>query len=259
VDVTELSICADAVFEDRPFADRIRAIRDAGFGVEFWRWTSRSIDELAAVDGVKWTCFVGWVGGSALHPDGVETFLDGARRSLELATRLGCRKLIVTTGELDATGLPIHPVAKHPITRWMTAYRAYSRLAELAARAGVTYCLENLNTKVDHPGYELGTVDDTEAIVRSVDNPHLRLLLDVYHAQVQEGNLIATIERVADIIGHVQVADVPGRHEPGTGEIDFPRVAAAFRRIGYTGTIGLEAFPEGDSDAAIGSFKRAFS
>jgi hydroxypyruvate isomerase len=254
-----LSLCADTLFLELPFVDRVRAIRDAGYAVEFWQWTSRSVDELAAIPAVRWTCFVGWVGGSALHPDGIAPFLDGARRSVEFALALGCPNLIVTTGELDARGWPIHAVADHPITRWAAAYRAYSGLAELAERAGITYCLENLNTKLDHPGYALAAVDDVAAVVRAVDSPHLRLLLDVYHAQVQEGNLVATIERVADLIGHVQVADVPGRHEPGTGEIDYPRVAAALRRVGYAGRIGLEAYPETTSDVAVERFRRAFS
>ena len=255
---SQLSVCAETVFPDRPFLDRARAIADAGFGVDFWGWTDKPVDEMARLSGVRWNSFVGWVGGSALHPDGVEAWLEGCRRSLDAADRLGCSTLITVTGEMR-DGRPVHQVAEHPITRWMTARDAYGRLAELAADAGVTYCLENLNTKVDHPGYLLPTIADTSAIVRAVGHPSLRLLFDVYHAQVEEGNVIATIRSVTDLIGLVQVADVPGRHEPGTGEIDYPRVAAAFREAGYEGPIGLEAYPEGDSALAIERFRTAFT
>ncbi len=255
--MSRLSVCADTVFLDRPFLDRAQAIADAGFGVDFWGWTDRPIDEMARLTGVRWTSFVGWVAGSALHPDGVEAFLDGCRRSLEVAARLGCSTLIVTTGEMR-DGRPVHAVAEHPITRWATARDAYGRLAELAADAGVTYCLENLNTKVDHQGYLLPTIADTSAIVRAVGQPSLRLLFDVYHAQVEEGNLVATIRSVADLIGLVQVADVPGRHEPGTGEIDYPRVAAGLRDAGYAGPIGLEAYPAGDPHVALQRFREVF-
>lgn len=257
-DASHLSVCADTVFLELPFLDRVKAISDAGFAVEFWQWLDRPIDEMAAVPNVRWTSFVGWVGGTALHPDGVGDFLDGVRRSLEVATRLGCSRLIIVTGELDERARPLHPPAAHPMTRWATAYRAYSQLAELAAKAGVTYCLENLNTKVDHPGYELPTVEDTAAVVDAVGSPNLRLLLDIYHAQVQEGNVIELIQRYADRIALVQVADVPGRHEPGTGELDYPRVATALREAGYRGPIGLEAFPEGDSRVAMERFRHAF-
>lgn len=254
-----LSACADTLFLDRPFADRVRAIADAGFAVDFWGWTDKPIDELLRIRDVQWSSFVGWVGGSALHPDGVEAFLDGCRRSLAVAGELGVTRLIIVTGELDGGGIPIHAVAANPITRWSTAYLAYRRLAELAEAAGVTYCLENLNTKVDHPGYQLPTMADTAAIVRAVDHPNLRLLFDVYHAQVEEGNLIATIEAHANRLGLVQVADVPGRHEPGTGEIDYPRVARALAAAGYDGPIGLEAYAEGDSLLALDRFRAAFT
>jgi hydroxypyruvate isomerase len=254
-----LSVCADTVFLDLPFMDRVSAIRDAGFAVEFWQWLDKPIEAMAALPGVRWTSFVGWVGGTALHPDGVGEFLEGVRRSLEVASRLGCTRLILVTGELDELARPVHPPAAHPILRWATAYRAYSQVAELAAKAGVTYCLENLNTKVDHPGYELPTVADTAAVVDAVGSPNLRLLLDVYHAQIQEGNIVELIHRHTDRIALVQVADVPGRHEPGTGELNFPRVAAALRDAGYRGPIGLEAFPEGDPYVAIERFRHAFS
>lgn len=254
-----LSVCAETTFVERPFVDRVRAIHDAGFAVEFWQWATRPVDALAALRGVEWTSFVGWVGGTALHPDGVDAFLEGARRSLEVATRLGCRRLIIVTGELDERARPVHRAAANPITRWMTAYGAYSRLAELAERYEVTYCLENLNTKIDHPGYELPTVADTAAIVDAVRSPRLRLLLDVYHAQVEEGNLVSLIETYGDRLGLVQVADVPGRHEPGTGEIDYRRVADALRRVGYEGPIGLEAYPAETSELAMERFRAAFA
>jgi len=256
---SQLSVCADTVFLELPFLDRVGAIRDAGFAVEFWQWLDRPIEAMAAIPGVRWTSFVGWVGGTALHPDGVAAFLDGVRRSLEVANRLGCSSLIIVTGELDERARPVHAPAQHPITRWATAYRAFSEAAELATKAGVTYCLENLNTKVDHPGYELPTVADTAAIVDAVGSPNLRLLLDVYHAQVQEGNVAELIRTHADRIGLVQVADVPGRHEPGTGELNYPRIAAALRDAGYRGPIGLEAFPEGDSTVAMERFRDAFN
>jgi hydroxypyruvate isomerase len=83
-------------------------------------------------------------------------------------------------------------------------------------------------------------------------------MLDVYHAQIGEGNLISLIEKAGPYIGEVQVADVPGRCEPGTGEINYPAIAAALRRISYDGTVGLEAFAESDSELALRRFRDAF-
>jgi len=85
------------------------------------------------------------------------------------------------------------------------------------------------------------------------------MMLDIYHAQIGEGNLIAMIERANELVGEVQVADVPGRCEPGTGEINYPAIARALVRIGYRGVVGFEGHPPGDDVAALDRFRAAFS
>ncbi len=125
---------------------------------------------------------------------------------------------------------------------WLTALRTLERIGELGAAAGVTFCVENLNTIVDHPGVPLARAKDTLALVEAVGHPNVRMMLDLYHAQIGEGNLIELIRRCGDAIGEMQVADVPGRCEPGTGEINYPAIAKALRDIGFTGTVGLEAW-----------------
>jgi hydroxypyruvate isomerase len=97
------------------------------------------------------------------------------------------------------------------------------------------------------------------ALVAAVDDPHLRLMLDIYHAQIGEGNLVELIEKCAPYIGEIQVADVPGRCEPGTGEINYSRIAQALYDIGYQGTVGMEAWASGDSELALERFREAFT
>src|SRR6185295_18052390 len=126
-------------------------------------------------------------------------------------------------------------------------------------RNGVTFVLENLNAAVDHPGVPFGRAEDTLALVRAVNRPGLRLMLDLYHAQIGEGNLIELMRRAAPWIGEIQVADVPGRREPGTGEINYPAIARALAEIGYRGTIGMEAFASGDDAVALDRFRAAFT
>jgi hydroxypyruvate isomerase len=118
--------------------------------------------------------------------------------------------------------------------------------------------LENLNTAVDHPGVPFAKAADTIALVEAVGSPGLRLNLDLYHAQIGEGNLIELARRALPLVGEFQVADVPGRCEPGTGEINYPAVAKALDEAGYTGTIGLEAWASGDSTEAVECFRQAF-
>ena len=142
---------------------------------------------------------------------------------------------------------------------WLAAAATLRRVAALGEREGVTFVLENLNTAVDHPGTPFARAADCLALVEAVDSPHLKLMLDLYHAQIGEGNLIELIRRCGDAIGEIQVADVPGRCEPGTGEINYPAIARTLAELGYTGVVGLEAFASSDSDLALERFRAAFT
>jgi hydroxypyruvate isomerase len=119
--------------------------------------------------------------------------------------------------------------------------------------------LENLNTAVDHPGTPFARAADTMALVAAVGNPHLRMNLDLYHAQIGEGNLIQLVEQALPLVGEIQVADVPGRREPGTGEINYPAIAGALERLGYAGVVGLEAWASTDPLTALERFRTAFT
>jgi len=254
----ELSICADTFFTDLPFAERISRIADAGFAVEFWTWIGRDTAAIAQAPGVRVTGFNGYIGGSMVHPDGAAAFLDGVRRSVPIALDAGVRELFLTTGEMGRGGEVAHAIAEDPSTRAITAWKVLSEIADLAENHDLVYNLENLNTKVDHRGYALPRVADVLALIDGLESTRVRVLLDLYHAQVQEGNLIDVIRTTGPRIGHVQVADVPGRHEPGTGEVHYPAVADALRNSGYTGVVGLEAFPSATPEVAMLRFREAF-
>jgi hydroxypyruvate isomerase len=119
--------------------------------------------------------------------------------------------------------------------------------------------LENLNAPVDHPGVPFGRAEDCLALVASINKPSLKLMLDLYHAQIGEGNLIESCRKSLPHIGEIQVADVPGRCEPGTGEINYPAIARALHTMGYAGTVGLEGWASGDDELALARFRDAFT
>lgn len=123
----------------------------------------------------------------------------------------------------------------------------------------MTFCLENLNTILDHPGIPLARAKDTLALVEAAGHPDVKLMLDLYHAQLGEGNLIELVWTALPHIGEVQVADVPGRCEPGTGEINYRAVARALADAGYEGTVGMEAWASGDDEEALAAFRAAFT
>ena len=253
-----LAASAEMVFLDLPFDERVRRIADLGFEVEVWDWTKKDIDVLAKT-GATFSSMTGYVRGTLADPGGADEFLRTAERSLRVAEQLDCPRLNVQGTGLDDKGLPV--VASEVVTpaMWLHAARTLTRLAELGERAGRVFTLENLNTAVDHPGTPFARAADTLALVEAVDNPHVRMNLDLYHAQIGEGNLIQLVERALPLVGEIQVADVPGRCEPGTGEINYPAVAAALGRLGYTGVVSLEAWASGDSVQALERFRTAFT
>lgn len=254
----QLSVCAETVFCELPFVERARRIAAEGFCVDLWRWVNCDVDALAAESSVRVSSFSGYVAGSLVHPDGLPKFLEGIEQTLAVARKLDCHDLVLSTGEIDHQGRVVHAVAANPITRWITAYKGLSQIAEFAEKHNVTYHLEPLNTKLDHPGYPLERVEDAVCLIDEVGSPRIRLLLDVYHVQIQEGNVTQVIRDCRGRIGYVHVADVPGRHEPGTGEINYPHVARSLCDVGYRGTVAMEAYPEGNPQCALGRFREVF-
>jgi hydroxypyruvate isomerase len=258
VSAFRLAVSAEMVFLDLPFEERVRRIADLGFEVEIWDWTKKDIAALAKT-GATFSSMTGYVTGTLADPDGAAELLRTAEQSLRVAEELDCPRLNVHGTGLDDKGLPVVPSAVVTPAMWLTAARTLGRLAELGERAGRVFTLENLNTAVDHPGTPFAKGADTLALIEAVDNPHLRLNLDLYHAQIGEGNLIQLVERALPYIGEIQVADVPGRCEPGTGEISYPAVAAALDGLSYAGVVGLEAWASGDSVQALQRFRTAFT
>jgi hydroxypyruvate isomerase len=119
-----------------------------------------------------------------------------------------------------------------------------AKIAPLAEKYGVTVCVELLNSKVDHPGYQGDHTAFGVAVMRGVNSPRVKLLYDIYHMQIMEGDLAPTIKRHFDRIAHIQLADNPGRNEPGTGEINYPFLFRYLDEIGYRGWVGCEYKPK---------------
>lgn len=255
-----LAASAETLYTDLPFLDRVRRIADRGLQVEIWDW-SNHLDDLdaLAVGDAEIVSMTGYLRGNLTDDDGIAEFLATAEESLAVAEQLHCPRLNVHGTGLDGKGLPVKPVEVVTGTMWAKAALTLEKLAVLGEREGRVFTLENLNLAVDHPGTPFARAEDTLALVSAVDSPGLRLNLDLYHAQIGEGNLIELCRQCLPWIGEIQVADVPGRCEPGTGEINYPAIAAALRDMSFDGTVALEAFAKSDSDAALDAFVAAFA
>lgn len=254
----KLAVSAEMVFLDLPFTERVKRIHAQGFSVEIWDWTNKDIAALIAT-GADFTSMTDYISGTLIEPEGIRQLLDSARESLAVAAQLNCPSLNLHGTGLGDQGLPVKPVSHTTGRMWLSACKTLEQIARLGEAAGKVFLLENLNTQVDHPGTPFARAEDTLALIEAVASPHLKLNLDLYHAQIGEGNLIELIQRAGPAIGEIQVADVPGRKEPGTGEIHYPAIARALHGIGYSGVVGLEGWASGDSELALERFRQAFT
>lgn len=253
----DLAVCSEMVFTDLDIVERARRIDELGFAVEIWGFHDKNLDPLAST-GARFSSMTGYLHGDLYDAAGWREVVRTAEQAIKAAAVLGVPRLVVHPGEL-IDGQAARPQYRATGEMWLSALRGLEALGELGAAAGVTFCLENLNTTVDHPGVPLARAKDTLALVEAVGHPNVKMMLDLYHAQIGEGNLVELVRRAGPAIGEIQVADVPGRCEPGTGEIHYPAVAKALRETGYTGTVGMEAYAASDSVAALEAFRAVFS
>ena len=162
--------------------------------------------------------------------------------SARIAHKLDCKRMTVVCGN-DQQGMSQEEMHQHIID-------ALKLVKPIVEEAGVMLILEPMNIRVDHKGHCLYGSEDAVRICREVDSPMIKINWDLYHMQISEGDLCGRLREGFDQVGYIQVADHPGRHEPGTGEIFYPRVYAELQELGYTGPVGLECSPlEGESAA----------
>ena len=228
------------LFPDLPVTEQLQRVADAGFTAFELLFPQRiNVDELVAAKerlGLQMALFdldfdAEHPRGYLAHPDAGDLFFAKLDEAIRLARRLGVKRLNALVG-LTVPGM------SHVEQLDLVARRLRQAAGTVEAE-GITLLIEALNT-YDNPGYFLRHSADGFAIVDAVGSPNVKFQYDVYHMQIMEGNLISTIRQNVDKIGHIQIADVPGRHEPGTGEINFENVLRAIADAGYHGYVGLE-------------------
>jgi hydroxypyruvate isomerase len=237
----QLSACVEWQFADNDEAlpDRIRAASAAGLKhCEFHLWRDKDMTGVAQAleeTGVTLTGFCVDPRRSIVDPAEHEELLDAVRDTLAAAQKVGSPPLIVASGFLrEGVSAEEHRAAAVSVLR---------RAAALAEEAGVTLVLEPLNTKVEHPGMYLDSTKLALDLVEEVGSPRLKVLFDVYHSAVMGEDMKQVLAGRVHLVEHVQVADAPGRNEPGSGTIDWRRTVADLRELGYEGAIGLEYRP----------------
>jgi len=172
--------------------------------------------------------------GIACHPDRVQEFQDGVGQAIEYATALGCKQVNCLAGVAPDN------VSGDALRETFVSNLKFA--ADELGKAEVTLLVEAINTR-DIPGFYLQTTAQALGILTDVGSDNLKLQYDIYHMQIMEGDLTPTIQANLNVIQHMQLADNPGRHEPGTGEINYPFLFDAIEKMGYQGWIGCEYKP----------------
>lgn len=236
---------------------RVARLTELGFGVGLWNWPDHDLNKLESLK-ANYTIMNGYLEGTLADDEGAEQLLKTAAETVQVGKRLGVDRLNLHGTGLGEGGIPVKQHEFVTGAMWLKANDTLNRICDLAEQENVTFTLENLNL-LEHPGCPFSSTEDVLALVSAINRPELRINLDLYHTQQGEGDLIRWCERCLPWIGEVQVADNPGRCEPGTGEINYKPVAQALYDMGYRGPIGLEAFAKDDVEIALQAFKDAFT
>jgi hydroxypyruvate isomerase len=253
--MTRLAANLTMMFQELPFLERIDAAGAAGFkAIECvlpYVAPAEAIAERLARNGMEMALFNmppgDWEGGDrgfGANPARVAEFRDSIDTTIHYATVTGCRTVHLMAGKIPPDADRI---------AWAATLVGNIRLAaDALAPLGITIVLEPINTRIDIPSYYYDRTDAVIDVMDAAGRDGVKLLYDVYHMQIMEGDLARTIERLLPRIGHVQIADNPGRHEPGTGEINYPWLLSRLDALGYGGWVGCEYKPAGETIDGLG-------
>ncbi len=252
--MTKLAANLSMMFNEVDFLDRFGAAAKAGFkGVEYlfpYDYPAAQIKEKLDKYNLTQVLFDfpagDWAAGDrgcASFPDRVGEFQDGVGKAVEYAKVLECDRLTVLAGKATS--------GVSAITMQQTLIDNMKFASEAVAGTDITVLLEAVNT-IDIPGYSVFRTNMSRAAVEATGADNVKVQYDIYHMQIMEGDVTRAINNNMDVIGHFQIADNPGRHEPGTGEINYDFLLPHIDSLGYEGWVGCEYAPAGDTAAGLG-------
>jgi len=244
------SLCIGA-YPGKDAVYHLEKIKEHGFhGLEYYGWWDLDLAKIAKEQerigvGISGTCarYFNLVDASLR-----EQYIDGIKQTIEACKILNVKSIITQTGN-EMPGVPREVQRANMV-------ETLKQVAPLCEQAGVVLEVEPLNGLVDHVGHFLQRSDESVDVIDQVDSPHVKLVFDVYHQQITEGNVIRNATNYIGRINHYHIADNPGRKQPGTGELNYVNILQAIRNTGFDGFVGLECGYTIDTDEAIEQFKR---
>ena len=259
------SLCIENFYKHLSFEDRFAAAKKDGFEYcEFWTWRNRDwgrVKKAIADSGVKIASFSGDDEYSLINPDENNLYVDFLKRSMEKAKEINCHYLVIHSDAFnpDGSAKEIGKTLSYE-AKLLSSYRVLKTIAPFAEKEDITLVLEPLNTKVGQPrahkNYFLEHPGPAFELTRQVGSGKIKVLYDIYHMQLMAGNIIRTLRENIDQLGYIHLADVPGSHEPGTGELNLGNILKALDSMGYGGFVGFELLPSETDEKAFEAIKK---
>lgn len=250
------SCCIEMLFTEYEFTERIYKAKEAGFDcVEFWCWDNKDIAAVKralAETGMEVAIMQGNLEGRMVDRHDKALYLAGVAQSVEVARELGVKNLFLMSDIMnDDRSVKEAPYPISAEQKTAATIDILKELIPIAEANDITFVIEPLNTLVDHKGYSLCHSSPGAEIIRAVGHPRIGLLYDAYHMQIMEGNIIDSIKANYDTFGYFHIADVPGRCQPGTGELNYVNIIKALKETGYDKYTGFEFEARGASSMEV--------
>ena len=238
MNVFKPSVCIDSVFDGKTFDEACKSVKESGISaIEFWGWWDKDLNVLAEAQlennlriSACCTKFVSLVDANLRS-----LYLEGLKESITIAKKLNTGILISQVGDF------LMDIPRE--VQYKSLVDGLKEAAPLVEESGITLVIEPLNELIDHKGYFLVKSDEAFKIIDEVNSPNIKVIFDIYHQQISEGQLIKNIVSNIDKIGHFHAAGNPGRNELQIGEINYPEVFNAIRKTDFSGYVGLEYWP----------------
>jgi len=235
----QFSLCIDSIYPKDNLKEKLEKIKQAGFKfIEFWDWRDKDFD-LIMNSGLKVTNFSG-NRISSLALDSTDKVIQEVNASIDAAKKLKCDRMMLLSDILEDDGsVKINSISSEK--KLLRLYDNLRVLVEVAKKRDMMLVIEPLNTFKDHRNYYLDNFEKTLELIQSIYSEYLKILYDIYHMQIMEGNILDTLQKYHQFMGYIHIANVPYRCEPWTGELDFKFILKELSKV-YSGFVGFEFF-----------------
>jgi hydroxypyruvate isomerase len=240
----QYSLCIDSIYPEENLEEKLTRIKQAGFKfIEFWDWRDKAL-EIIIDSGLKVSNFSG-NRISSLISDNKEKIIQEINTSIDIAKRLKCDRIMLLSDILEGDGsVKINSLSSEK--KLLCLYDNLKAAVEVAKKRDILLVIEPLNSLKDHKNYFLDNFLITLELIQSINSEHLKILYDIYHMQIMEGNVLDALQKYHQFIGYIHVANVPYRCEPWIGELDYKFILKELSKV-YSGFVGFEFFVKENS------------